>query len=221
MKLSLRIITFDFFIILLFGCNKATTIPDNSSKSHPCAPTYTNTIDTFLLNSFLFNNGSYWIYLDSLSNSYDSSYLIEPLMPYLTFYEGPFTPGQGQCEYFIKYAYNSTTVSKLQYEYYLQGNNIYVLNQMQSWSNGYFPDFLCYSDNGVLVLGSNNFFYPSYQIDNTTYTNVYKYHFDNSFDQSLPDSGYFYLKAHVGIIKTEFYYSGLKRTYKLIRSHIQ
>ena len=61
--------------------------------------------------------------------------------------------------------------------------------------------------------------YPTFQIDTTSYSNVKRFFVGNYYNN--PDSGYYYLKPGIGIIQSELYYSGQKRTYKLMRYHIQ
>jgi hypothetical protein len=69
----------------------------------------------------------------------------------------------------------------------------------------------------------NDSYLGDYSIDSTNYTGVYKLFYQNPtwyYFPELPDSGYYYLKAGVGIIKDEYYRNGQKTVYELIDYHI-
>jgi hypothetical protein len=226
MKALKWFIVLNLVVNLMIGCKTENTPNPSSTNSptnqtqppHDCAPTYYFDIDTFLIQNFLFNTGSYWFYYDSLNNTYDTCNMIQPEKSVFTYYEG--SPGD-VCQYNWRFAFNSTNNMKLQYQYFLQSNNMRIEAPLLAPFGGMNGINLCSTNNGTIVVDSNTTFYPNYFVDTVSYSNVYRFRFQGNGIPSTPDSGYYYLKYKVGIIKSELYFSGQKSTYKLIRYHIQ
>lgn len=201
--------------LLLSSCDKKNTTSNSTNNSNLCGPSDLSAIDTFLLQNFLFNSGSYWVYLDSLNNTYDSCYLIAPVKKDTTYILRPTYPDEGPCTYYVRYAYNNKSISKIQYDYFMQGNSIKIFAPFDIGSLE-----LCHTFSGTLSPPTNvtELIYPTLLIDTTSYSNVKKFSL-NTYGN--PDSVSYFLKYGIGIIKTELYYSGQKRTYNLVRYRIQ
>jgi hypothetical protein len=137
-----------------------------------------------------------------------------------TFYVFPDTPGAGSCPYYVRYAYNNNSISAYQYNYYLQGNNI---NIGATFGEGSIELAYSKSNNLYPPINKNETYYSNYYVDNTLYTDVMKFFTITNYGNgnSYPDSGYYYLKEGIGIIRSDLYFWGEKRTYKLVHYHIQ
>ena len=202
------------------ACKESPTVnTDNLVTQQPCQEQYMYSIDTFLIENFLFKTGSYWVYLDSLNNTYDSSYSIVRVKMDSTFYTFSDTPGIGSCPYLVRYAYNNNSISRYQYNFYLQGDNF---NLGTPFGEG--SIVLTTSKNGLLYpsFGNNKTNYSTYYINNIPYTYVMEFSMKTNYGDgiSYPDSGHYFLKEGVGIIRTDLFFWGKKRTYKLVHYHI-
>lgn len=202
-----RFIILALTILMFLGCEKKSTTPTNN-----CPSINFPDLDTFLLKKFLFNPGSYWIYFDSLNNSYDSCYQIAQIKKDTTITITHPDPNYMNCNYTFRYAYNNRSNSGGLFDYIIDSNciNIWAPN-----SNNYVS--LCKSISDSLIPFGNGTekFYTTFLIDSTVFTNVMRFSFD------WDDSTFFYLKYGIGIIKTEMYLGNSKNTHKLVRCHIQ
>jgi hypothetical protein len=204
-------------IVLLFlsiGCKKDPSAPVTSTSTNNVFTDYS--IDTFLIQNFLFKAGSYWVYQDSASGKIDSCYSYGFKKQTDTYVEMPPGPGVGPRYYNYRCAWDSTNKSPVsdstfQYNYWLQGNIIHYGDPY-----GMCTILLCSSSSGSLQPASGSQYYPSLTLNALTFTNVYKYYFS---DYCVPMRGYIYLKPGIGIVRSQIYTTG--KTWNLIRYHIQ
>jgi hypothetical protein len=202
-------------LCLCLGCRRDQPVPPaNPSAGQRVFTDYS--IDTFLIQNFLFKAGSYWVYKDSASGRIDSCYCYGFRKQTGTYAQGPSVPGQGYTYYNYRFAWDSTnkppyTDSTFQYNYWLQGNYIHY-----GCPYGDCTILLCSSSSGSLQPMSGYQFYPSLTLNSLVFTNVYKYYF---FEHCATLSGYIYLKPGVGVVRSQLLTTG--KTWNLIRYHIQ
>jgi hypothetical protein len=198
------ILSITFF--LFFGCEKK-----NTTVTNDCPTINFPDLDTFLLKNFLFNPGSYWVYYDSLNNTYDSCYQVTQVKKDTTITIEHQYPDHGYCDYTIRYAYNNKSNSGGLFDYIIDSNCINIWSPIY---NNYISLCKSISDSLFPIGTSTEKFYPTFQIDSTLYTNVMRFTYPSY------DSTFFYLKYGVGIVKTEMYSNNSKSTHKLVRHHI-
>jgi hypothetical protein len=194
-------------LLVIISCKKKDDTINAHTIIHTNYPTLTWIYDTIinqhLKEDYLFNKGSYWIYKDSITDTIDTC-MVDTVI-----FEQNYIFGIN-CVIIVKYA-TSHKNYKFFNDYYLMGNT-FLLNP------GNIMDSV--QNNGVFYLNFKNTFYPFYSIDTMTYSDVYKLFYKNCNYSYLPDSGYYYLKAGIGIIKSEYYKNGQKSVYELKQYHI-
>ena len=208
-----------YFVIIIFmgffACKKTPdTIPDNRGLMEG---DLIHNIDTVLSHNFLFNPGTYWIYLDSVNNITDSCYVISNVERSWIMDFPQSNPQQTFIRWEYPFAYDLVNQTSFQFNYFLQEDSLCLLQY--SLHSAY---DLCYTYNGALRSNNPFQFYSSFAMDTLLYSNVYKFSFHKPVDAApgIADSGYFYLKEQFGILKSDLYKNGQKSTYKVIRYSI-
>jgi hypothetical protein len=199
-----------FNLTLMISCGKDNLDYPQTIIDHTVEPviiTYDTIIHPQLLNNYLFNKGTYWVYQDSATNQQYTC-----------------TVDSTVYEYYYTYDTNSMLVTRYRYNqislnlfstYLLCGNSLY-----------FYPGnrIATIQDNGEFYGSPTISFYPVYTIDTTTYFYVNKIFYKKGTDMipgpDCPDSGYYYLKAGIGVIKSEAYKQGQKTVYELKEFHI-
>jgi hypothetical protein len=210
--------------VFSISCKRDPAIiqPQTSNNS----PFYGRT-DSFLIRNFIFNPGSYWIYKDSVLNTIDSCYVINRIMRDTILSFPSYSPSVGPITAYERDYYNSKSIIANQYNYYISNNFIWFFNTFDIYAIELMYD----SSNTFVATYYGKPIISTYTIGGVSYTNVYKCFFTTHsqyvppypppLSANVPDSGYYYLKSGVGIIKTVFYFGWDKKVYSLLRYHIQ
>jgi hypothetical protein len=203
-----KLLFFTLAILLLtISCKKekddSSYDPNYHEPTWQPAWTYDSVINPHLLQDFLFNKGTWWVYQDSLTAIIDTC-IVDSVVSE--------NYGSGQPPYIMhRYVYNIKT-GDFPTGYLLHGNVIFasLTDAMDSVDS-----------NGDFYMNDNVIFCPLYTIDTAVYTDVYKIFFRNPCGYIyIPDSGYYYMKAGIGIIKSEYYIDGQRSVYELVDYHI-
>ncbi|MBC7863797.1 MAG: hypothetical protein IAF38_12555 [Bacteroidia bacterium] len=199
-----RILPLFLIGILFFTCHKKTEAPK-------CGDFIENDLDPYLVNHFLFNAGSYWIYHDSVQNTNDSIYCNGKSFPHSE-WSAPCGPGSGS--------------GLISYTHGTSGNGYYIHKNMIVANNTNYTTFVPFAlSNGSSLIQSNTVvLIPSCTIYGTNYSNVYRCFYKYPSEQSSmgwPDSVYFYFKQDVGLMRSEIYDSTQKKVRDIVSYHIQ
>ncbi len=208
-----------FFCLAVMSCKKQQTQSDQYVH-HSCS-TNDTVPNPQLIHDYLFNAGSFWIYKDSVSGAIDSCFVDSIVTGYQIYDDPPTTPSTGTCYHNDKYIGNKKT-SLFPNEYYIVGS------YMQRFPE--YPNHGPWSPIFAFLMGNNldvQFRWKDTLMQNCTigtliYNNVYKLFYINELGMNHPqeDSGYYYMKAGIGIIKGEYYNGGQKSVFELVRYHI-
>jgi hypothetical protein len=173
---------------------------------------YDTIINPHLLQDYIFNKGTFWIYKDSITDILDTCLVDSVVIDYK----------DELCSagfFHIKFAFNIKQ-STFPCSYALSSNGIYLYSEDGFYYNFYFDSV---HNNGDFYLNNKDTLYNSYLIDTSTYTSVYKIFYkkpSSYYWPSFPDSGYYYMKVGIGIIKSEYYFNGQRSVYELMQYHI-
>ncbi len=204
---------------MMFSCKRdqeILPIIQHNTQTH----FYDTIINPKLIQNYLFNTGTYWIYKDSGTNVIDTCTVDSTKTGYQSYFQRPGNPGGIAYTVLFKYIQN---VRKCQFpcKYVLFSNNIFM-DKINSACSQIFG-LTNVDTSGSINLTVKDLFFANYSIGVNTYSNVYKLFYrnpcpDNYID--IPDSGYYYMKAGIGIIKSEYYINGQKSVYELEDYHI-
>jgi hypothetical protein len=213
-----NLLLFPFLILLLVCCRHKDDTTPSTHSTGGCGQTEFAEIDSTLIQQFLFKNGTYWIYKDSVDSHTDSVFCFDaPTINWGTYTRDPAGPGMGPCYLHYRYVINSTNMQGyFPYTYYIQGNSLRL-------SSPFGPEavFLCTNSTGSLT-GYLSQFYPTIIINGAPYSNVYRFRFQAQSGRYK--EGYFYMKPFVGIIKSELYTNEsvpVRQVYELEKYHIE
>ncbi|MBC7862402.1 MAG: hypothetical protein IAF38_05460 [Bacteroidia bacterium] len=207
-----------FFVLICATINLVfvTCKKDKNEGSH-CGNLEDNYPDTYLVNHFLFDSASYWIYHDSIQNVNDSIFNNGPHFTKIEGTSGPAGPGQGTCPYSYIIGANSNTNTSEQYLWRIKDNSLIAY---QTSTTGYFS--VAVSNGNGLITNNNVVYFPTCNIGGITYTDVYRcFYVNHGGPGVVPDSICKYVKPDVGIVRSELFFSGQKKVYNLISYHIQ
>jgi len=210
-----KIIILLSLLFLAGSCKEKNEPPVNAQPEPEWVPPkfYDTIINIHLLHDYLFEPGTYWVYKDSITNIIDTA-VVDSIKTYLHV-DG----NVGGC-YFIKCAANMKT-STFPCRYLLAGNSIYLF--LDSYYYSYYYKLATVQDNGIIYPDSTNIYYSTYTIDTMAFSDVYKVFYkpeNNFWPNYFPDSGYYYFKAGIGIIKSEYYFDGQKSVYEILSYQI-
>jgi hypothetical protein len=212
---------FSLLILLVVGCrHKEDAVPqENPNLIKGCDQVNHFEIDNSLMEQFLFKQGTYWIYKDSVDNTIDSCFSfgtkINSGMQQIS-------GGMGSPVCFANYHYaidstNQHQADSAQYIYYIQDKYIRIVSPF-----GFAAVALCVNNSGNLTGDNLSVFYPTITINAVAYNNVYKFHFKTQYGNYR--EGYFYMKPGVGIIKTDLWTTDFPAVHKvneLVKYHIE
>jgi hypothetical protein len=226
MKKQAFLLNIILFTLILSSCKKEDDTPIYyPPNTNPNFYEYDSIINPVLIQNFIFGKESYWIYKDSLSGIIDSCYVDSTIVNYHISqeYSGDPEAGGVLTEYHNKYIYNSKVSNFPSFYLLYSDNNIQMDLTYREMIMSYVDDIVIawYLNNTSFWLADEDTYYPSYSIDTTVYTDVYKLFYKNHWKTfSSVDSGYYYMKAGIGIIKNEYYINGQKSVYELMRYSI-
>jgi hypothetical protein len=218
-----RIVVIFCISLLTISCTKHDSDQNsNDNQQNQIIYSYDTIIAPYLLQNFLFNKGTYWIYRDSITGVTDSCVVDSVMTGYQVYliphgYQGILA---NNIESIIKYVFNKRT-GNFPGAYIILNDGIqkylqYPGTQYFDYYIGRFEDF-----NDTFYLDNNDTLFQNYSIDTTIYSEVYKFYYQNPWHIYSPeDWGYYYMKAGIGIIKSEYYINGQRSVYELVRYHI-
>lgn len=217
--LKIKILIFLIFSIVICSCKKQQkdisaykTIVHSSHISVPLH--YDTIINPYLLQNYLFNKGSYWIYKDSITEILDTCTTDSIVKSVTVAYSS--TTGF----WHTKYASNIRH-SIFPCGYILTNNKMYLY--FEEMYSPYSMVLDSVQNNGLFYLTDKVKHFINYDIDTSHYADVYKiFYISNNpaLIPKIPDSGYYYFKAGIGIIKAEYYLNGQKSVYELMKYHL-
>jgi hypothetical protein len=214
-----KLILFISIIVVTASCRKHDDNNNNNNYPPPTNYVYDTIINPYLLQNFLFNKGSYWIYRDSVSGQLDSC-AVDTTITGMQYYQQSFTHPAYTTEYRYKYTYNVRT-GNFPAAYLILDNHIQKYLQYPETEYHDYNIGIFISSNNTFALNDNDTYFPAYMIDTISYSSVYKLFYENPWHIfSQEDSGYYYMKAGLGIIKSEYYINGQRSVYELVRYHI-
>jgi len=212
-----KIVLIFLICLVTFSCKKEQeiVIDDNNNAQNPY---YDTILSPYLIQNFLFNNGTYWIYKDSITNIFDTCKVDSTITGIQVYNQLPTVPHQGGYIVYFKYAQNIRK-SNFPCGYAIFSKYLFMTKIINDERVFMFAT----SNNNDFQLSNRDEFFTNYTIDTTNYSNIYKFYYQNpstTFWPGIPDSGYYYMKAGIGIIKSEYYNNGQKSVYELMDYHI-
>ena len=198
-------------LLLMIGSCKKKSIDEETTINHQVdIPVLSDTvISSHLLSDYLFNPGTFWVYRDSATGVTDTCVVDSVL-----FFNGVTLTYVGV--YYYKYARNLTNID-CPCNYFLTGDQVYLIYSYPFHASNVLLDSVDINGNFYMINGCT--FFPVYYIDTTSYLSVYKLFFELTATD-LPDSGYCYLKAGIGVIRSETYKDGVKTVSDVIGYNI-